>query len=133
MPVLSRAFLRTRLAGIGARWLRHPRRVRRTGSAADRARHHLADRVARSTLTHTVEEIAAKIVNVMRNPPALLGAARAALALTGRVGAKRVGRPSEGSHDVAEDGHGKSEALPGLEPQCSLHSRYAILLVSRLG
>ena len=29
----------------------------------------LADRVARSTATHTVEEIAAEIVNVIRNPP----------------------------------------------------------------
>ena len=29
----------------------------------------LADRVARSTATHTVEEIAAEIVDVMRNPP----------------------------------------------------------------
>ena len=30
----------------------------------------LADRVARSTATHTVEEIAVEIVNVIRNPPA---------------------------------------------------------------
>ena len=29
----------------------------------------LADRVARSTATHTVEEIAAEIVDVIRNPP----------------------------------------------------------------
>ena len=29
----------------------------------------LADRVARSTATHTIEEIAAEIVNVIRNPP----------------------------------------------------------------
>ena len=30
----------------------------------------LADRIARSTATHTVEEIAAEIVDVIRNPPA---------------------------------------------------------------
>ena len=29
----------------------------------------LADRIARNTLTHTVEEIAAEIVDVIRNPP----------------------------------------------------------------
>ena len=29
----------------------------------------LADRIARSTATHTVEEIAAEIVDVIRNPP----------------------------------------------------------------
>ena len=29
----------------------------------------LADRVARSTATHTVEEIAGEIVDIIRNPP----------------------------------------------------------------
>ena len=78
--VLSRAFFRTRLARIRAGWPRDPHGIggeqvllpvwhNVTKHEVMEFSPSLADRVARSTATHTVEEIAAEIVDVIRNPP----------------------------------------------------------------